>query len=271
MKSAAEKNAELAQKMIEFVPTDDSQLVRVCVGSTQIQCSQKKTAYFADKIKSAHRTFPRGAYKRVSGNRFRFYPKFELGMTTAEYIAAFVALEAHGNVLPIDMEALGDRPAALYENGALDFDVIEERDLEEQAAQDVAQVLADAVAAVAIDTAQTTARADELAEVAHTQADTVAETCADTMTSGGKTDLCKYQDKPDAATLINAGIHPAVADTISRCGISAYGPLAQTEIRTKLAVAMGGTPGHTNTGHATPRQHSAAAHQAQQVAQVDSG
>ena len=29
MKSAAEKNAELAQKMIEFVPTDDSQLVRV--------------------------------------------------------------------------------------------------------------------------------------------------------------------------------------------------------------------------------------------------
>lgn len=395
MKSAAEINAQLAQKMIDFAPWDawdTEQPVSVHVDGARIRCSQKNVVALAAKIKKAHRTFPAGAYKRVKCERV--FPAFESGMTTVEYIARFAALNARAHVLPLDFEALGDRPAALYENGALDFDVIEERAFEKQADQDVAQVLADAVAAVTIgaepewskkwaaDMADTMAQieamkaereaksaqkmdADAVAEVA-----CMAEACADAMADGvtcmsrssanatqspshpatraagllgdsiafcnaglnviqaptGRfiyagsvpTDIgyvdgatpehiekglrfggrfgpktrtfdtladavafaeskgyavdnkpasvaaspathpsvssaagtpamdtetmkaeresaTQTQDKPTVATLVNAGIHPAVADTISRCGISAYGPLAQAEIRGKLA------------------------------------
>lgn len=126
MKTAAELNAQLAQKMIDLVPLDDEQTVFVQVDNSRIRCSQKNVLALAEKIRKSHRTFPAGVYKRIGPQRH--FPAMYPGMTTKEYVMMFQQFNniVGDHVLPIDFEALGDRPAALYENGALDFDVIEE-------------------------------------------------------------------------------------------------------------------------------------------------
>jgi len=63
-------------------------------------------------------------------------------MSTAEYVAKFSAANGvAANVLPFDLSQY-TAPCALYENGALDFDVIEEQIEESAAVQEVAEVMA---------------------------------------------------------------------------------------------------------------------------------
>jgi len=153
----AQHNTQISESMALFACdkfSDDSEKMDVTrVGKSYFKVTRKNAAAVAARIKSAHRTYPAGAYKRAGGGRE--YPAFFVGMTTKEYIIKFQALNnsVGAHVLPIDFDAIGDRPAALYENGALDFDAIEEANEDyftEAATHDVAEVVAQAVAAVAI-------------------------------------------------------------------------------------------------------------------------
>lgn len=127
MTTAAEHNAQISQKMLDLAPCSEGEAATVRVNRAYFRINPKNLASIAARIKTAHRTFPRGAHLRAGGGG-RVYPTLYLGMTTAEYVIKF---QAHNNfggahVLPIDFDALGDRPAALYENGAIDFDVLED-------------------------------------------------------------------------------------------------------------------------------------------------
>lgn len=171
MKSAAATNAKLSASLELFQTLDGEDVRIVRADRVTLRINQKNALAYAAKFKNAHKTFPRGAYKRSGAGRE--YPAFFTGMSTLYYVVKFQQLNASAHVLPIDFEALGDRPAALYENDALDFDVIEEPNEDyfaTQAEQDVAQVLASAQAAAAIDQASESAALQEVADVANTEA-----------------------------------------------------------------------------------------------------
>lgn len=77
-----------------------------------------------DAVKSALKNCHRKAAQKAV---LRTYPKFTPGMSTALYIAKFAAANGvSANVLPFDLSQYTDS-CALYENGAVDFDVIEEQ------------------------------------------------------------------------------------------------------------------------------------------------
>lgn len=74
---------------------------------------------FAERLEKCHR-------KPAKKEEAREFPKFKPGMSTAEYIEKFAFINGGKCcVLPIDL-SLHATPAPTYENGALDFDVIEE-------------------------------------------------------------------------------------------------------------------------------------------------
>lgn len=141
----------------------NAKTVAIRAGKTmlRIKNTAQNLEFYRSALKYAHRTYPAGTWKRQGVGRS--FPKFEPGMKTLEYILKYCAMNDQMGLPPIDFDALGHRPAATYENGALDFEVIEETNedyLEAQAAQDVAQVVAQAVAAVAISEAMQPSEAD---------------------------------------------------------------------------------------------------------------
>ncbi len=105
----------------------------------RVRAVAERVAELRDALKKCHR---KQAQKAV----LRSYPKFTPGMSTAEYVAKFSAANGvSANVLPFDLSQYA-APCALYENGALDFDVIEEQIEESAAVQEVAEVMAQEVA-----------------------------------------------------------------------------------------------------------------------------
>lgn len=104
--------------------TDPEQIVTIRKGRLMIRCLAKNAARTAAKLRSACRT--PSTRQHVGA---RVFPKFEQGMSTAEYVAAFETLNqnAYGevNALPYNLTNYL-APCTLYEGGALDFDAIEE-------------------------------------------------------------------------------------------------------------------------------------------------
>ena len=93
--------------------------VTVRSGRAMLKINTKNLAARARSLKNCHR---KQAQKAV----LRSYPKFTPGMSTAEYVAKFASANfGAADVLPF--ASLNTEPCALYENGALDFDVIEEQ------------------------------------------------------------------------------------------------------------------------------------------------
>lgn len=97
----------------------------------RVRAVAERVAELREALKKCHR---KQAQKAV----LRSYPKFTPGMSTAEYVAKFSAANGAANVLPFDLSQY-TAPCALYENGALDFDVIEEQIEESAAVQEVAE------------------------------------------------------------------------------------------------------------------------------------
>ena len=103
---------------LEAAPTYNS-TVTVRSGRAMLKINTKNLAVRARALKNCHR---KQAQKAV----LRSYPKFTPGMSTAEYVAKFASANfGAADVLPF--ASLNTEPCALYENGALDFDVIEEQ------------------------------------------------------------------------------------------------------------------------------------------------
>lgn len=118
---------------LEAAPTYNS-TVTVRSGRAMLKINTKNLAVRARALKNCHR---KPAQKSV----LRSYPKFTPGMSTAEYVVKFAAANGvAANLLPF--ASLNTEPCALYENGALDFDVIEEQIEESAAVQEVAEVMA---------------------------------------------------------------------------------------------------------------------------------
>ena len=104
---------------LEAAPTYNT-TVTVRSGRAMLKINTKNLAVRARALKNCHR---KQAQKAV----VRTYPKFTPGMSTAEYVSKFSAANGvSANVLPFDLSQYA-APCALYENGAPDFDVIEER------------------------------------------------------------------------------------------------------------------------------------------------
>ena len=118
---------------------DDGEMLIVRAGSAYM----KVKAFNAGKHAAALRKIrkPRASTK---SNGHRIFPKFIDGMSTAQYVRAYERLNAKFvreemrhweyegpffGALPY--EGLNESPCALYENGARDFDVIEEIDAED--------------------------------------------------------------------------------------------------------------------------------------------
>ena len=109
--------------------------VTVRSGRAMLKINTKNLAARASALKNCHR---KQAQKAV----LRSYPKFTPGMSTAEYVAKFSAANGvSANVLPFNLSQYA-APCALYENGATDFDVVEEQIDESAAVQEVAEVMA---------------------------------------------------------------------------------------------------------------------------------
>ena len=104
--------------------TDPDQVATIRSGRLMVRCLAKNAARTAAKLRSACRT--PSTRQHVGA---RVFPKFEQGMSTAEYVAAFETLNqnAYGevNALPYNLTNYLT-PCTLYEGGALDFDAIEE-------------------------------------------------------------------------------------------------------------------------------------------------
>lgn len=101
----------------------------------RVRAVAERVEELRDALKKCHR---KQAQKAV----LRSYPKFTPGMSTAEYVAKFSAANGDAaKVLPFDLSQY-TAPCALYENGALDFDVIEEQIEESAEVQEVAEVMA---------------------------------------------------------------------------------------------------------------------------------
>lgn len=102
---------------------DDGEMVVIRSGSAYMRVKSFNAGKRAEALKNCHR-------KPRAKAELRSFPKFTPGMSTAEYVISYGAMNKHG-VLP--GMSLNTEPCALYENGALDFDVIEES-IEDEAA-----------------------------------------------------------------------------------------------------------------------------------------
>ena len=120
--------------------TDPNQATTIRAGRLMMRCLAKNAARTAAKLRSASRA-PARRVASVS----RSYPTFEAGMSTAEYVKSFAALNNSVNparVLPYDLSAYRN-PCTLYEGDALDFEPIEQP-------IDAPELAADALQPVAI-------------------------------------------------------------------------------------------------------------------------
>lgn len=128
---------------------DDGVMLIVRAGSAYM----KVTAFNAGKYAAALRKI-RAPRQR---GELRSYPKFTPGMSTAEYVAKFAKMNTQEAAIKADrMPAyvlpfgrLNTAPCALYENGARDFDVIEEIDADDT--QSVAAPEVQSAPAAAVD------------------------------------------------------------------------------------------------------------------------
>ena len=161
VKTARAINAELAQSLSLFEDQGTNEMISVRSADRRVwlRVMRSNAQAVAQRIKTAHQTYPRGRMNRVKEPRT--FPKFEAGMSTRDYVTQYMAANqgaCHGAAtLPYDLATLNAAPCTLYAGGALDFDAIEEPNDDQQAAQAVAQVIATATTAAAIATAQTTA------------------------------------------------------------------------------------------------------------------
>lgn len=130
-----QQSIDLATQLINAQQgRDDGEMVIVRSGRAFMKVRAFNAGKRAEALKNAHR-------KQRAKAELRCYPKFTPGMSTAEYVAKFSAANGRAaNVLPF--ASLNTEPCALYENGALDFDVIEEQIEESAAVQEVAEVMA---------------------------------------------------------------------------------------------------------------------------------
>ena len=131
---------------------DDGEMLIVRAGSAYM----KVTAFNAGKHAAALRKI-RAPRQR---GELRSYPKFTPGMSTAEYVAKFAKMNTQEAALKADrmpayvlpFEDLNTAPCALYENGELDYEVIEEiEEIEAEDAQSVAAPEVQSAPAAAVD------------------------------------------------------------------------------------------------------------------------
>ena len=135
-----QQSIDLATQLINAQQgRDDGEMVIVRSGRAFMKVRAFNAGKRAEALKNAHR-------KQRAKAELRCYPKFTPGMSTAEYVAKFSAANGvSANVLPFDLSQYA-APCALYENGATDFDVVEEQIDESAAVQEVAEVMAQEVA-----------------------------------------------------------------------------------------------------------------------------
>lgn len=113
--------------------------VTVRSGRAMLKINTKNLAVRARALKNCHR---KQAQKAV----LRSYPKFTPGMSTAEYVVAYGAMNKHG-VLP--GMALNTEPCGLYEGGVGDYAVIEEVEEVAASADRINEFMAAEIAATA--------------------------------------------------------------------------------------------------------------------------
>lgn len=102
--------------------TDPDQVATIRSGRLMVRCLAKNAARTAAKLRTASKSPARRAVTIQ-----RSFPKFEAGMCTAAYIKLYNMANNGSGVFALPYN-LADyvKPCTLYENGALDFDVIEE-------------------------------------------------------------------------------------------------------------------------------------------------
>ncbi len=128
---------------------DDGEMLIVRAGSAYMKVKAFNAGKHAAALRKIRAPRQRG--------ELRTYPKFTRGMSTAEYVAKFAALNTNAeamknNRMPayvLPFGHLNTAPCALYENGARDFDVIEEIDADD--AQSVAAPEVQSAPAAAVD------------------------------------------------------------------------------------------------------------------------
>lgn len=128
---------------------DDGEMLIVRAGSAYMKVKAFNAGKHAAALRKIRAPRQRG--------ELRTYPRFKLGMSTAEYVAKFAALNTtdeaiKNNRMPAYVLPFGNlntAPCALYENGAFDFDVIEEIDADD--AQSVAAPEVQSAPAAAVD------------------------------------------------------------------------------------------------------------------------
>ena len=105
---------------------DDGEMLIVRAGSAYMKVKAFNAGKHAAALRKIRAPRQRG--------ELRTYPKFAPGMSTAEYVAKFVKMNTQEAALKADrmpayvlpFEDLNTAPCALYENGELDYEVIEE-------------------------------------------------------------------------------------------------------------------------------------------------
>ena len=113
--------------------------VSVRSGRAWLKINTKNIAARAKALKNCHR-------KQAQKAELRTYPKFTPGMSTAEYVVAYGAMNKHG-VLP--GMALNTEPCGLYEGGVGDYAVIEEVEEVAASADRINEFMAAEIAATA--------------------------------------------------------------------------------------------------------------------------
>lgn len=210
---------------------DPHHVTTIRAGRLMMRCLAKNAARTAAKLRSASRA-PARRVASVS----RSYPTFEAGMSTAEYVKSFAALNNSVNpahVLPYDLSAYRN-PCTLYEGGSLDFEPIEQP-------IDAPELAADALQPVAIVSELTGAT---MATVPRYVAEQVSGLIASATTAAAIEQASEASTtqatEPDQA--------PELA-TVDACGESS-GTICD-------ASSASGAPSAPQHGHASSRPHQA--------------
>ena len=107
--------------------TDQEQIVTIRKGRLMIRCLAKNAARTAAKLRSASKTPTRRAVTIQ-----RSFPKFEAGMSTADYVRQYAIANNGGYKQGAELKTLSynladyRNPCTLYEGNALDFEPIEQ-------------------------------------------------------------------------------------------------------------------------------------------------
>lgn len=124
---------------LEIAQHSYTETVTVSSGGARITIKPANAAKAIKALKNCHRA-PRAKAE------LRTYPKFTPGMSTAEYVVAYGAMNKHG-VLP--GMALNTEPCGLYEGGVGDYDVVEEVEEVAASADRINEFMAAEIAATA--------------------------------------------------------------------------------------------------------------------------